>query len=85
MCGLHPTYVTGFTKMCIEHTSINIQKFYFEILNVLYLKTTCVHTNGSLVDQLFNKWLVELPAILNSSLHKVVNTTSTPIGVEGGG
>ena len=27
----------------------------------------------------------EMPAILDSLLHKVVNTTSIPIGVEGGG
>ena len=26
-----------------------------------------------------------MPAILDSLFHKVVNTTSTPIGVEGGG
>ena len=39
-------------------------------------------TQGSSVDQLFN--LVELPAILDSLFHKIVNTTSTPIVVEGG-
>ena len=37
------------------------------------------------VDGLFNGWLVEMPAILDSLFHKVVNTTSIPIGVEGGG
>ena len=38
-----------------------------------------------LVDGLFNGKLVEMPAILDNLFHKVVNTTSTPIGVEGGG
>ena len=35
----------------------------------------------SLVDQLFNK----LPTILDGLFHKVVDTTSIPVGVEGGG
>ena len=33
----------------------------------------------------FNGWLVEMPTILDSLFHKVVNTTSSPIGVGGGG
>ena len=37
------------------------------------------------MDGLFNGELVEMPAILDSFFHKVVNTTSIPIGVEGGG
>ena len=37
------------------------------------------------VDGLFNGWLVEMPTILDSLFHKVVNTTSSPIGVGGGG
>ena len=35
--------------------------------------------------RLFNGLLVEMPALLYSLFHKVVNTTSIPIGVEGGG
>ena len=30
------------------------------------------------------QWIDKMPAILDSLFHKVVNTTSTPIGVEGG-
>ena len=37
------------------------------------------------MNQLFNEWLAELPTILDSLFHKVVNTTSTPIRVEGRG
>ena len=37
------------------------------------------------VDGLFNGQLVEMPTILDSLFHKVVNTTSIPIEVEGGG
>ena len=37
------------------------------------------------MDGLFNGKLVEMPAILAGLFHKVVNTTSSPIGVEGGG
>ena len=37
------------------------------------------------MDGLFNEYLVEMPAILDSLFHKVVNATSSPIGVEGGG
>ena len=37
------------------------------------------------VDKLFNGCLVEMPTILYSLFHKVVSTTSSPIGVEGGG
>ena len=37
------------------------------------------------MDALFNGKLVEMPTILDSLLHKVVNSTSIPIGVEGGG
>ena len=37
------------------------------------------------MDGFFNGWLVEMLAILDSLFHKVVNTTSIPIGVEGGG
>ena len=32
-----------------------------------------------------DSYIVEMPAILDSLFHKVVNTTSIPIGVEGGG
>ena len=42
-------------------------------------------THDSSIDQLFKEQLVEFPAILGSLFHKVVNTISTPIGVEGGG
>ena len=38
-----------------------------------------------LVDGLFNGRLVEMPAILDSLFHKVVNTTSILIGMESGG
>ena len=37
------------------------------------------------VGQLFNGQLAELPAILDSLFSGLVNTTSTSIGVEGGG
>ena len=36
------------------------------------------------MDGLFNGWLVEMPAILDRLFHKVVDTTSIPIGVERG-
>ena len=36
-------------------------------------------------DRLFNGYLVEMPAILDSLFHKVVDTTSSPIEMEGGG
>ena len=56
-------------------------------------RAACVHFSTNLriviqnhsVDILFNGWLVEMPTILDSLFHKVVNTTSIPIGVEGGG
>ena len=37
------------------------------------------------MDGLFNGQLVEMPAILDSLFHKVVNATSILIGVEGWG
>ena len=37
------------------------------------------------MDELLNGYVVEMPAILDSLFHKVVNTTSSPIRVEGGG
>ena len=37
------------------------------------------------MDGLFNRYLFEMPAILDSLFHKVVNTTNSSIGVEGGG
>ena len=53
----------------------------------------CVHFSTNLhiitqdhsVDGSFNGWVVEMPAIVDSLFHKVVNTTSSPIWVEGGG
>ena len=81
--------------MCIVRTNINIQKYHFEIFNSLHLENarSCLcailHkstvTYGSSVDQLFNEQLVELPAILDSLFHKVVNTTSKSGGVAGWG
>ena len=35
-------------------------------------------------DLLYNKLLAKFPNILNSLFHRVVNITSTPVGVEGG-
>ena len=32
-----------------------------------------------------DSYIVEMPTISDSLFHKVVNTTSSPIGVEGGG
>ena len=40
------------------------------------------HSQSFSVDQLLNEHLVKLPTSLDSLFHKVVNTTSTPIGME---
>ena len=37
------------------------------------------------MDSSMDSYIVEMSAILDSLLHKVVDTTSSPIGVEGGG
>ena len=42
-----------------------------------FYETTVTH--GSLVNQLFNEYLAEVPANLNCLFYKLVNTTSTPI------
>ena len=49
-------------------------------------KAACTQFSNNLqsfTDQLYNEYLVELPANLDSLFHKINNTTSTPIGVEG--
>ena len=49
-------------------------------------KDACMQfTYSSSMHQLLNEYLTELPTSLNSILLGVANTTSTPIGVEGGG
>ena len=47
------------------------------------MKPLVCNSHCSSVEQLFNEQLVELSAILDSLFHKVFNTMSTPIGVEG--
>ena len=70
-----------------EYLEIRFYNIYLK--NALTSMCAFLHRSvvipGHSVDGLFNGYLVEMPAILDSLFYKVVDTTSTPIGVESGG
>ena len=76
----------------LVYTIINFQKHTFEIFDSVYLENAWSCSNAILhnlqslmLDQLINsskEWLVELSIVYFTRY--VVNTASTPIGVEGG-
>ena len=74
------TIVTEFAKRGLIRAIINIEKSCFELLNTVYLEDAwclvykilhqSVVIQGNSVGVLFDGWLAELPAILDSFFHQ---------------
>ena len=85
----HCPFVTGFEK---SHLPCTITNTKFEVL-YLGKENRCLHAihhhsvaiHNLSIHKLLNGWLAELPTIFDSFFTGYANTTSTPIGVEGGG